>query len=302
MASVLSKKIKSLDEFEDEFDAIVMIEMNKGTLNALKSVGVAHKIINLIATPFEAGARPVLGTYSSMIEIKKAGGRNVVPTQAFLELESLYKTQKKDFNKDVLDWDYWAQNDIFSGFYPPISISSHEIVAPSTDVGTGVVSAQRFDAQCRRGHTLGILSHKHRCYSPSRWNPPAKYNFILDEDYPVIQEAIRSAKAVINTCDKTGTVENFSAEATSMGVQIIQVLMCDDNFKEGYPHATFEYQPDAIKVLINPSMSHQQVADKVQEAIESIDDSLVQRKARAQYLYEKYSDAAAKATWDALLA
>jgi glycosyltransferase involved in cell wall biosynthesis len=289
-----------------EFDAVIGIEMSSHLVKLLNKLEVGHKILNVLATPYNPTARGILELYEGAVMIKKSGGYNLVQTDTFdnyvnkvypnLPNQDLAKREYKE-----LDLDFWRENPITHLVKCPTDfIENRTIVRPAND---DVLSIQRWDPKFRKTGTaikcLESLENK-TAYFPLKTNTnkiPSKVEALdfvkIGRKSSEIQEHLSRAKCIVNTCHNTGTVEHGSLEAISKGVPVIQLL------ETGHSHATLEYDPTTVVVEYTGNQAED--AARLAKACNSVDETLEQRQARADYCYERYNEAAYFDAWQKIL-
>ncbi|WBF80588.1 hypothetical protein F31_0003 [Escherichia phage vB_Eco_F31] len=292
MSYTMARKIVELAGIH-EYDFVVTMEPTKLTVQAIKDAGLSKVHKNFMATPFEPVSRGIVQIWDQTIQIHKNGGKSYAPTKAFREFERKYCYMTSGLT-DKIDYDYWRANPLFEAEdYPVICLNEKPEVLPATDL---IISAQRYDTKMRRTdvalEAIKALGENGIGYCPSKWAPPAKYPVIIDAPHSEIMECLKTAKALINTCPDTGTVENSSIEAISKGVPVIQLVFKD------YPHATFEYDPDTVRVEIDSSTPKKEVVALYTKAVLEFTDTYEARVKRAEAVWKKYNRDAVVAMWD----
>lgn len=287
----------------NQYDAIVSIEINTSSIKELVSANVSHKLINILATPFDPHMRAIIGTWISAINVHQNKGINVVPTKAFKQLSLEYPnhTHKiltdQAMSPDMLE--YWKTTDIISDmFYPPILIDSQPVVKPSKDYA---VSLQRWDPKFRKTNVAfeTLRNTNGYAFTPKKWICPKKWQkypwVYIDSPRDKIKPILSEAKVLLNTCNDTGTVENCSLEAISMGVPVLQLL------NKNTPHATLEYDPTTVVVEITKDMTTSEITEKYTNALLNFDDTLESRINRANSLYATYNKSSYYDKWNTIL-
>ncbi|ADG59980.1 hypothetical protein Acj9p080 [Acinetobacter phage Acj9] len=294
------EKIKTLDY--DKYDAVVTVEAAKGVINGLVALGLGPKIRNLLATPLDPKIRTLVSIWRTAIFIHQNGGKNLVPTDTFRDLTTnVYSKMNSNVAEGVIDFDYWAKNNIISEHYFP----AHMIEVPPTvkESNGVVVQAQRYDLKFRKTNvaleSMAQCPHKILAFLPRQWAPPKKYlkePFVhIDVPRVKIQEAISEALVLVNTCHDTGTIEHGSMEAIEKGVPVLQLI------QRGYAHATLEHDPTTQIVWIEEGMTTPEIIAAYSKALNEFTDTYEQRVARAMYLYEKYKPIKVLEMWETAL-
>ncbi|CAL1777801.1 hypothetical protein vBAbaMPhT2_006 [Acinetobacter phage vB_AbaM_PhT2] len=286
----------------DQYDAIVIIEGSKMVLNTLAELGQISKVRNILATPLDPSVRGIVQCWNNAVMVHKLGGKNIVPTQTFKDLASkVYSKMNERIAAEVIDFEYWQANDIIADeFYPPILIEEMPEVLESEG---HIVQAQRFDNAFRKSNVafgaMDLYQGPKLAFCPSKWAPGKKWLekpwVVIDSSRQNIQLEISVAKLLVNTCHNTGTVENGSLEAISKGVPVLQLI------EKGYNHATFEYDPNTVRVEFETGTSTQDLIELYAKALNEFEDTYEQRVARAKYLFEKFNKDAYFKLWEIVL-
>lgn len=287
----------------DQYDAIVIIEGSKMVLNTLAELGQISKVRNILATPLDPSVRGIVQCWNNAVMVHKLGGKNIVPTQTFKDLAAkVYSKMNERIAAEVIDFDYWQRHDIIADeFYPPILIANKPEVLHSEG---HIVQAQRFDNAFRKSNVafgaMDLFDGPKIAFCPSKWAPGKKWLekdhwVIIDAKRQTIQKEISTAKLLVNTCHNTGTVENGSLEAISQGTPVLQLI------QKGYNHATFEYDPNTVRVEFEEGTSTQELIEMYAKALNEFEDTYEQRVARAEYLYNKFNEEAYFKLWENVL-
>ncbi|ADG59982.1 hypothetical protein Acj9p082 [Acinetobacter phage Acj9] len=113
-AHKVKRTLRALPNFE-QYDAIIVMEGNKLTLDVFDEKGVMHKVRNIMATPLDPSVRGIVQTWNNAVNVHKKGGKNLVPTHTFKNLaSSVYSKMNERIAAEVIDFDYWANTDIIS--------------------------------------------------------------------------------------------------------------------------------------------------------------------------------------------
>ena len=304
--AALAKTLKAIDL--TKFDTIIMFEAKKTLLDVIKSQNCSDKVVNILATPLFTKSRGIINLYACAALNHKYGGKNYVQTKAFIEQIALYNGQANTYllnpetssspiiellNKYLINGIKFVEDDII-----PVGIVDELNVKEAENY---FVSAQRWDSTFRKTEVaykaLDRSGKEFLFYCPSSWIPSLKKypNIIVDERFSVIQDKISMAKAIINTCHNTGTVENASFEAISKGVPVIQLL------EKGAPHATLEFDPNTVVVEIEKGESKESIIEKYMKAIAEFEDTIDARLERAKSMYERYNKAEYIKQWKIIL-
>ena len=286
-AHKIKNKILELDL--TQYDSIVIIEANKLALDSISK------------TP-GASVRGIVQCWNNAVNVHKLGGKNIVPTNTFKDLANkVYSKMNTRIAAEVIDFEYWTENDIIStDFYPPILIDKLPVVKPSEG---HIVQAQRYDVTFRKSNVafkaMSQYSGHKFAFCPSKWAPPKSYRGLawvcIDASRSWIQDEISTAKLLVNTCHNTGTVENCSLEAISQGVPVVQLI------QKGFSHATFEYDPFTLRVEFEEGASVEELTALYLEALETFEDTDYKRFKRAEYLYKKFNTIEYYALWEKTL-
>ena len=285
-----------------KYDVVVTVEGAKGVINGLVKLGLGPKIRNLLATPLDPGIRTLISIWRTAIFIHQNGGKNLVPTDTFKDLTTrVYSKMNTKLAVGAIDFDYWAEHDIISdNYFPATLIEKKPEVLPSN--GT-VIQAQRYDLKFRKTNvaleSMAQCPHKAIAFLPSQWAPPKKYlkePFVhMDKPRKVIQDSLKEALVLVNTCHDTGTIEHGSMEAIEKGVPVLQLI------QRGYSHATLEHDPNTQIVWIEDGMDTKDIIAAYSKALNEFTDTYEQRVERANALYERYRPERVFAMWEKAL-
>ncbi|CAL1778049.1 hypothetical protein BRC2024_PQPTKSFJ_CDS_0221 [Tegunavirus sp. BRC001] len=294
------EKIAELDY--SKYDVVVTVEAAKGVVNGLIKLGLGTKIRNLLATPLDPTIRTLISIWRTAVFIHQNGGKNLVPTQTFKDLTTkVYSKMNTRLAVGAIDFEYWQANDIISdNFFPATLIENPPNVLPSKGY---VVQAQRYDLKFRKTNValeaMKNCPQKAIAFLPSQWAPPKKYlkePFVhMDIPRKAIQDTIKEALVLVNTCHDTGTIEHGSMEAIEKGVPVLQLI------QRGYSHATLEHDPTTQVVWIDDGMTTEEIIAAYSDALNNFTDTFEQRVNRANALYEQYRPERVFALWEKAL-
>lgn len=304
--AALARTTKSIDL--SKFDKIITFEAKKTILDVVKSQGCSDKVVNLLATPLFVGSRSIINLWACAALNHKYGGKNYVQTKAFIDQIASYKNlvgiRMLDTETNplpivgvlveyLLNGTKFVEDDIV-----PVGIVDEPSVKEAENY---FVSAQRWDNQFRKTEVaykaLDTSGKEFLFYCPSAWCPSLKRypKVIVDEAFSKIQDKISTAKAIVNTCHNTGTVENASFEAISKGVPVIQLL------EKGMLHATLEFDPNTVVVEIDKTETKESIIEKYTKAIAEFEDTMDKRIERAKSMYDRYNKAEYIKQWKTIL-